>query len=418
MPNFKKLSWLLFAFLFSIPLCFAHEDALVDHHDVIHINKSLSLSQLVSQVSEKFPEQLINAGLQQEVNALKQRGNSWLAAAPSISLRYQDDSPADDTGLREMETELNLPLWNWGQKKAAQDMANKAFLSSKTYHKLIKLKVAGLVRQALWNMELESIRFTQAKSILAFSEQFLTSIKRRVELGDLAMSDLLLVQSDHLQKRSRVVQAEAEMMHARQRYINLTQTYEAPIHFKEEKSDITEITEVHPKVSAILAMIKRKQAKVNWIKSAGSGNPVFTVGGKSERGDRNADDIDSMSFGISIPFGGAEHLAPDIAAANMELSELLAQRAFLFRNLNIQLHEAKHALEISRVELQMAIELKTISEKQLKMSQLSFDAGEINLIDFLKIQSQSNQAIRQAKESNTLYQKNIAMYNQAVGAQP
>jgi hypothetical protein len=52
------------------------------------------------------------------------------------------------------------------------------------------------------------------------------------------------------------------------------------------------------------------------------------------------------------------------------------------------------------------------------MAQLSFSAGEINLMDLLKIQARSFNAIRHAKEHKVMLQKNIALYNQAVGVLP
>jgi hypothetical protein len=52
------------------------------------------------------------------------------------------------------------------------------------------------------------------------------------------------------------------------------------------------------------------------------------------------------------------------------------------------------------------------------MTQISFTAGEINLLDLLKIQARSLEAIRNAKEQEVKLQRNIAFYNQAVGAQP
>ncbi|MCK5189309.1 MAG: TolC family protein, partial [Methylococcales bacterium] len=243
-------------------------------------------------------------------------------------------------------------------------------------------------------------------------------IKRRVELGDLPRSDLLLAQSDQLEKRSLLVQAEAEMMHARKNYISLTKTTDIPADYEEQLSPIQEISESHPKLIAINAVIQRKQAELNWVKSAGSGQSTFFLGGKSERDDKREDDIESMSVGISIPFGGSAHLAPEIAAANLELTEALTQRAYLFRELEKDHHEANHALEVTRVELKIANELNQIAKSHLKMAQLSFSAGEINLMDLLKIQARSFNAIRHAKEHKVMLQKNIALYNQAVGVLP
>lgn len=166
------------------------------------------------------------------------------------------------------------------------------------------------------------------------------------------------------------------------------------------------------------AVVRRKQAELKWVKSAGSGQSSFILGGKSEKDDVNADDIESMSVELSIPFGGSAHLAPEIASANLELTEAYAKRAHLFRDLEKEHHEAKHALEVSKTELKLANELKQISESLLRMTRLSFSAGETNLIDLLKIQAKSLDSIRLAKEQEIMLQKNIALYNQAVGVQP
>jgi len=418
MSNFRHINLALSLFLLSSTLCFAHDKALVDHHDRIHIDKTLTLSQLIDLTLQKFPEQLLNAAREQEADALQLRGNSWLAGAPVISMNYFDDLPADANGYREIEGQLGLPLWNWGQRSAGQAVAKQALNTTQQLSSAIKLDVTGLVRNTLWNMELENIRHDQAESILDISEKLLGKIKRRVELGDLPRSDLLLAQSDQLEKRSLLVQAEAEMMHARKNYISLTQMTDIPADYEEPLSLLKEVPESHPQLIAINAIIQRKKAELDWEKSAGSGQTNLFLGGKSERENRHEGNVESMSFGISIPFGGSAQLAPKIAAANLKLTKALTQRAYLFRQLEREHHEAKHALEVTRAELKIANELNQIAKSHLKMTQLSFSAGEINLMDLLKIQARSFNAIRHAKEHKVMLQKNIALYNQAVGVLP
>ena len=418
MSTYRQVTLSIVLILISSSFSIAHEHAIVDHHDVIHVDNTLTLSQVITNTLEKFPDQLLSKALEQEADALQQRGSSWLAGSARIAISYLDDLPGDDIGSREIEAQLTLPLWNWGQRSAGQAVAEHAANLANNQPLTTKLQVAGLVRTALWNMALENIRYEQAKSILEISEKLLNKISRRVELGDLARSDLLLAQSDQLQKRSLLLQAEAEMMHARKTYMSLTQSNTIPSDYKEHLSSIVEVPETHSKLSAINALVDRKKAEVNWVKSAGSGQSSFILGGRSEKGGENSDDIESMSVGISIPFGGNAQLAPRVAAANLELTKALAQRARTRRNLEQQHHEAKHALEITRIELKMANELKQIAESHLKMTQLSFSAGEINLMDLLKIQARSFNAIRHAKEHQVMFQKNIALYNQAVGVQP
>ncbi len=409
---------ILLLFLLSSALCIAHQDAIVDHHDYIQINKQLTLSQVIELTLKNHPNIGLSVALEEEANALVQRGKSWLAGAPSIAMRYQDDLPGDDIGLREIEVELELPLWNWGQRAASQAVGVQAEIVAKKQQAVLKLEVAGLVRKSLWDIALKNYHYQQARQILSVSEELLFKINRRVELGDLPRSDLLLSKSDHLQKRLLVVQAEAELMHARQSYISLTKMTEMPVEYTEEQSSNLEISTNHPGLSAINAVIQRKQAELAWVKSAGSGQSSFILGGKSEKHDDKGDDIESMSVEFSIPFGGKAHLAPEIAATNLQLNQALAQRSHFFRELEKDFHEAKHALEVSLIEIKIANEMKNNAEEHLKMTRLSFSEGEINLIDFLKIQTRSFKAIRNAKAQDLTLQKNIALYNQAVGVLP
>jgi outer membrane protein TolC len=125
-----------------------------------------------------------------------------------------------------------------------------------------------------------------------------------------------------------------------------------------------------------------------------------------------------MTFSINVPFGGGDHLAPEIAASNLEFSEALVQRDRLFRTLKQTFHEAEHRLEVDRAELKIANELQMIAQSHLKMARLSFDAGETNLMDFLKVQTRTQEAIQNASEKNIILQRDIALYNQAVGVLP
>jgi hypothetical protein len=52
------------------------------------------------------------------------------------------------------------------------------------------------------------------------------------------------------------------------------------------------------------------------------------------------------------------------------------------------------------------------------MTYLSFSVGEINLMDLIRIQSRTQQAILSAKERAVMLQRDKALYNQAVGVMP
>jgi cobalt-zinc-cadmium efflux system outer membrane protein len=59
-----------------------------------------------------------------------------------------------------------------------------------------------------------------------------------------------------------------------------------------------------------------------------------------------------------------------------------------------------------------------VAEDHFKMTQASFSVGEINLMDLLRIQSRTQQAVLNAKQRSVMLQRDIALYNQAVGVLP
>ncbi len=405
-------------FFLVISLAAAEQKPMVAHQDPIEIDNSLTLAKLVDLTMEKFPDMSWLKSLEEEATAIKQRGESWTAGASQAGLRYQNMTSGT---VHYVDASVQVPLWNLGQRDAEKERGNKAESSAEKQSAATKLRVAGLVRAALWDMELQRVRYEQARAEIDVFEKLLAKVERRVELGDLPRADFLLAQTELLQKLSVLTQAEAELMHARKRYSSITQLNKAPAAYQEKLVDKKTLEFSHPAFAAINSEIERKQAEIKAQKLVGSGQSNLSVGVNSDRTQNNdprSNQTESFSIGVNIPFGGSEHLRPHIAALNVELNRLIADREQLFRNLELAHHEAEHNLEVNEAELEIANELKRVAEEHLGMMQLSFSVGEINLMDLLKVESRTQQAILSAKERAIMLERDIALYNQAVGVLP
>ena len=388
----------------------------VDHHDPIVIDEALNLVKLIDLTMEKYPDTAWLNALEEEAAAINDRSKSWTAGASQASMGYQSISSFK---LNYGTVGLQVPLWNLGQRDAEHQLASQAETSAAAQASAIKLRVAGLVRGALWDMDLAKIRYEQAQAELGIYERLLSSIQRRVELGDLPRADELLAKSELLQKRSTFTIAQAELMHSRKRYTSITQINKVPLHYEEELAAIKEFGQNHPSLVAINHQIEHKQAELNAIKAIGSGQSHAIAGLLSDEGnDARSNKAEFFNVGVTVPFGGSAHAQPHIAAINVELNKLIAERAQLNRSLEQAHHEAEHNLEVNRVELDTANEQKAVSEELLTMTQLAFSVGEIHLLDLLKIESRTQQAILYAKERAVMLQRDKALYNQAVGMMP
>ncbi len=421
---FKKQRGMFMFLPFLIPLLltpiFAHAQDLprVEHHDPMVVDAQLSLPQLVDLTFEKYPDAQWLASLENEVFALKQRGDSLTAGAATAGLKFQE---ATSGTLHYLDGTVEVPLWNFGQRDANQRISEKAQLDSAMQTAVTKWRVAGLIRAALWDISLQELRLEQTKTELNAAVQLENDVKRRVELGDLAQTDSLLVKTEVLKKRSALTLAEAEVMHARKRYSSITQLTKVPANFQEPLSKQPEIEPTHPALQAVNSQIERKQAELEALQLVGSGQTSVNVGINSDRpsrDDERSNNTESFNIGVNVPFGGQAHLAPQVAAINVELNKLRSQRDQLFRELEQNHHEAEHNLQVNQAELSISNELKTVAEKHLKMTQRSFSVGEIDLIDLLKIQAQTQLAVLTAKERALIVQRDFAFYNQAVGLLP
>lgn len=424
MHGINRLAWFFPACLLLAATCSARETFgekpayTVEHYDPISKDAQLSLAQLVDLTLEKYPDTATITALEQEAEALRRRGDGWLANSPYVLINYIEDAVYSNDGVREIVGGVGLPLWRWGQRDATQKVAERADAASETQAQGLKLEVAGLVREALWNMALMDVRLEQAQLDLQLSEQLLAKVKRRVELGDLARADLLLAESNVLEMRTLQVQAQAEVMHSRKRYAMLTQMTRAPADYIEKLSALTEMNPNHPALNAINSVIERKRAELERVQASGGGQPVIEIGGKVARGSNQDPYNKSMVMNVIVPFGGKDYIAPQVAVANLEMTQTMVTRDHLLRNLEQRFHEAEHSLEVDRAEVAIAEDLKSIAEKNLRMAELSFAAGEINLLDLLKIQTQTNSARRHSKERGLTLQRDIAFYNQALGILP
>lgn len=382
-------------------------------------DSELTLSDLVDLTLQNYPEGALIPALKQEAQALQRRGDSWVAGSLYASFYYRNSwvEGADATGAPELEGDLEMPLWNWGQRAAAQNLAHHAKQAGQLKIEAIKLQVAGLVRSALWEIALAETRLQSTKRVYEVYSQLVATVKKRVDLGDLPRTDLLLAESELLARRSEVVVAESERIHAADNYTLLTHLQRVPVDYKEQQSDLTGIVKTHPALRAINAEIERYKAELAWVKAEGSGQTVLSLGGNSQRGDPTVS-VETITMEVSVPFGGEAHLAPAIAEANLTLSNAVIARDHMMRQLRQSLHHAETALEVDRKELEIAKKHREIAETHLKMTRLSFDAGEINLLDLLKIQSLAHAAIHEAEQRVIILQRDIAFYNQVVGQLP
>ncbi|MDT8407544.1 MAG: TolC family protein [Methylococcales bacterium] len=406
--------WLFVGLLAAAMAVRADLDPVVEHIDPITPVPGLTLAQVLDQALARYPDRHRLAGLATEISALKERGASWLAGPVTFGVSLQEAFRGE---LFVSDADFTVPLWRLGQRGAEQAVAESAGAALALQQQALKLEIAGYLRTAVWQLALANVRHQQAVNAWQSARQLAEQVRLRVAAGDLPQADLLLAQTEVLAKRSKVTQAEAEIMHARKFYQILTEDTKIPTDYAETQALAKPLQE-HPLLGLISAQVQRQRAELAAIEAAQSGQPELRVGINSERGDIRSNETESIKVGISIPFGGGALRAPQIAAQNLAVQKSLTERDQLYRKLRIALHEAEHALEVDRAELTTANEMRDLAQQHERLSDIGFKAGEIDLSTLLKSRRMADQARLNAEQHELFQLRDTAFYNQAAGELP
>lgn len=389
-----------------------------DHEDVVRPDPALDLKTLVDLTVENYPKTPLGQALRAEAEALGKVGDSLIAGPPQFFAIYTGDPGRDDSGFREIETGIDLPLWRPGQRGAQNRLAEAARRLPELTGAALRLEVAGLLRETLWEIALAENRLKLAQEQLQLAERFAATVQRRVELGDLPRADVLLAERDVVEKRTAVVEAQAALTDARVAYRNLTGLDRMPTRIQETRSRIADIRPEHPRLSEIEARVARLRAETEVTRRRSSGSPSVGIGTRIERGSGPADEFDSLQLKLTLPFGGARFNGPAVAQAERAVAEGTAERDLLLRRLKRGLHEARHTLEVDEKALKLARDRLLLASEHARMHRIAFDAGEIQLVEFLRLQGTANAARLEAEQRQLMLQRDIARYNQAAGTAP
>jgi len=378
----------------------------------------LTLAEVVEMAYQRIPQRKVFDSMDVESGALARQARSLFAGNPALSAHYQTDQGASDNGLEEWEAGIEVPLWRFGQKTARLSYAEASSAMVTTARKALLHNVAGQVRETIWDVHLAQISLAQAKKEWQTTQALEQDVKRRVQLGESAKTDLMLAKDKTLSKQDIFLSAEAELVHALKRYQNLTGLQALPTNPEEQQSAMSNIENSHPVLAERLAELNQSQSNVRVAVREKADNPQLLVGTRQERDVRGSDPVTSFGLSLRIPFGISSQSAPKTAAAHVTLSKAQSQLESTRRELQASLHEAEHELETTRKRLELATKQARLADESLRLEKRAFSLGESNLVNLLRIQSLAFNAERNEQQLNVSIKRATARYNQVIGVLP
>ena len=413
---FKTLhiACILLVILFN-PSLFAAE---MQHEDALMVNNTLTLHDLVEKALPYYPNSQLLAAKKRELEARQIQANSFLPGSAAVILRNQNDVLLSRNGETEWEAGIEMPIWLSGQRAARAAIADVSASNFNQDQQLLHLQLAGMVRDALWDIDLRQGLSDIAQLKWTAAKQLEQDVQKRVSLGDMAQKDLFVVQSETLLAENESIAAQAEVQHAKFRYVNLTGLREIPSIYAEQKSTKLDVDETHPALLEANGKIALSNQMRNLTNIETRENPTVIIGTRTLRGANDTQYNNSVGIILRIPLQSATRNAPLQAAAETNYTQQQVNLSALKIVLAAAMHEAEHNLEVGEQQLNVLAKQQLIVQKSLHAVRSGFELGEIELIEVMRAQTQAFNVDKNLKNQQIQQQWNTARYNQAVGELP
>ena len=397
----------------------AAESKLVSHDEKVSIEKvgDLVLSEVTDSAINHAPEAIETEPVADHAEALAKKSRAWFAESPQINLGYQMDSLHKDEGYREFEAEVELPLWRLSQRNAFKSLAEQSASYAEIIPSLTRLKVAGRVRESIWELAESRSQVELAKKELETSQKLEKTILRRVELGDRPTTDALIATQEVLEKQAALLTHQATLKESSHHYHHLTGLTQMPEKIKEELSPGANDKDP-PFIAAASLLLEQARAKLKLQRNAARGQPSLNLNLRQEQDENGADDRDSLGIGFSLPIGSRKHSNPLITEAVREEAAAKAELFRLRHQVEAGLDKAQIELESVNKSIELSGQRMKIASESSRLVKLAYESGESSLIELLRSQSIEFAAEREQSRLQIAQGRAISKINQSLGVMP
>ena len=359
-----------------------------------------------------------------ELAAKEKAAGSWISGEPVAGLAHRTDRLNKNDGFREVEAEIEFPLWNRGVRAATQADLAAQRLDFDGQFALSKLKLAGELRALAASAATAQVELDLNKRKLLEANALTQDLMRRVKAGENARVDALQTQVLVQQAQAAMAQAEGQLARVQSQWRSLTGLATvAPLEEKLAAMAANEaiaapISSDHPALRQSQAQLSGAQAKLA-LANADKRDPMSVgVGITRERGSFAASNETTLRVALRIPLGGDNRNAPRQAAARAELDASQAGLDALQRQLLAEVAAANAELLAARtVQIAASERLRLSTEVQTLITK-SWRLGDSDLPTRLRADNEQFEASLSLARAAIDVQRAIANLNQAHGVFP
>lgn len=321
-----------------------------------------------------------------EQAARRDAAASWTPEPPALTLTRRSDQLNRNEGEREIEAELEVPLWLPGTRAAAAALADAEGNALEARLVRARLALAGEVREATWSLRFAAGDVDANRRRVAEAEALAADVDRRVRAGDLARTDANSAHAAVQQARTGLAQAQAALLRAEQLYTALTGFAQAPVGHEPEPAAAD--LDRHPEIVELRQASAVARGRLHRASTETRDAPELILGVSRERGEFGERYATTTTVGIRVPFGTDARNRPRIAEASAELVEAETGAALERERLLADIDIARAELDRARDTERFSAERARLAADTRRLLVKAFDLGEIDLPTRLRAENE------------------------------
>lgn len=366
------------------------------------------------------PENRGSALRRDAVAAAERAAQRWAPESPALELTAKGDGMTTNTGAREYEARVAVPMWlpNERSRSLAAAGADASALDARL--RAARWRLAADVRDAYWGYQRARVDRSLAEQRLANSRQLAADVARRVKAGDLARSDSHQAEAAVAAADSVLAESGAALAQAKQRWTALTGM--APSDGENLSSEpapaVADVEASHPVLRDLTARVDVAKRQLDLAGTQTHANPEVMLGVTRERADFNERYADVLSVAVRIPLGRHSRSDTKIATAGAEQVEAETQLLMEQERVRSEVQAARERVVALRAVVAAAERRSRLATESRGFFEKSFRLGETDLPTRLRIEQDATDAERQATRSRIDLAAAVSQLRQSLGLMP
>ena len=385
-----------------------------------------SLAQAFESAWQQQPEARSAQDRRQAAAGRQAQARRWTAQPPALQLSAKTDRWSRDSGAREQELGLSLPLWLPGERERSMALADAERQGLDSREAAARWRLAGELREAWWSVHKARAELELAQAREQSAARLAADVGRRVAAGELARADRLLADGAQVAAQAEQALARATVVQAEQALAALTrqpvpaELPDQPEALPDAQSEpaAPELPPLHPQLRELDDRLASAERARELTQSQRRPNPELSLSTTRERGAYGDRYGQNLGLALRIPFGSDGERQNRESLAQAEQQEARAALELTRQRLIGELAAARARLAAARLAEQAAGRRAELAQATLGFVEKSFRAGETDLPGRLRVELEAFEAQRQALLARLALNQSISALHQALGLLP